>query len=231
MIKNIRLSLWLLASLCLSNVATYAESRDGGCEETNVLDVVFNPSLDPPTPGHVGSIFVVDVATLVPPAPPLPPGVFPRGSHFVFTAQVYRGYTFDVHGPFGYFPSKVLGTWTCDGIFNIDTSVFVPNGGNQDIGAGRWQMDFNTGIFDRNDPRSIQLLFSTYGVRSVDSSLAGTGLVARTERGQITGGTGFNANHGDEQKSRTYVGSDGSLLIRFFFKEPVCIPCLATKAP
>lgn len=184
-------------------------------QKTDSLDIVYAPSADP------AAHFVIDAGN----GPPTSPTI-PAGSHFTFVAKIYPGGTFNVSGPFAngnslISPDKILGTWICHGVFSQDTTAFVPGGGNIDIGTAN--QDF---VFTSNPliPSKVETLLGLYTVRSVDPTLAGTGQVARYEKGLISGGTGVNSGFSTQAESLTYVDANGNLLIRFKFADKINLP-------
>jgi hypothetical protein len=209
----------LLLSTTLSAVAPQDRQR-----KTRVLDVVFAPVADP-----VGSKFIVDVGTNfvnLPPVPPFPG--FPAGSHFLFTSVVYPGYTFPTTGPFAnpfslISPEKILGSWSCNGVFIEDTQIFTPGPEGRTIANATWALVLDTGL-PNIDPRSVQNIFSSYSGVSIDQSQAGTGRLARLEITPITGATGLNADLCGLAAIKLYLDASGNILQRFIFEEPVILP-------
>lgn len=186
-----------------------------------ILDVVFAPVADP-----TNSKFIVDIGTAfqVTTTPP-----FPAGSHFLFTGVVYPGKTFSVVGPFANTlslidPQKVIGTFTANGVFSQTTSLFTPSGGNVNVGLQNWAIDLFAYYDSINSPCSLQSIFGTNTVRTINTDVAGSGFPARLEASAVIGGTGLNACIKGTTIQKTYIDAAGNLLIRFEFSEGFSLP-------
>lgn len=209
--------------LGIFSLGIHSESLDhkGPWDKTYVLDVVFSPIADP-----AGSLFAIDDGTaLVSVQPLLPAANYPAGSHITFKARVYPGNTFATTGPFTYIPASVIGFYTCSAVLIEENPIFVSGSADLDIALANCAIRFNTSL-PGNDQASVQILFQNYLMRSANIDLPGTGVIARTEIAENSGGTGLNDNHQGQSRLVSYLDASGNLLQRIFFAEPIHIPDL-----